>query len=229
LIATNITPLSAEEAVSNLLYNAPVADTTPAGRHTLNCLVANEPGVLSRVTGILAGRSINIDSLVVAKTEIPDLSRMTIVLRGQDEKIEQARKQVEDLVPVWAVLDYTKSRVVQREMLLIKVATVPHEFEHEESVSSDFEHGSLVGFGVHRQAITDLAQVFGGEVVDVSLEAVIIQLTAKPSKIDAFVELLKPYGILEAARSGLFKANSRNYGYAPQSIKSGKGRWRDFK
>lgn len=90
---------SAEEAVSNILYNTP-----PSGRgyvqqrHIFNCLVQNEPGVLSRVSGILAGRGFNIDSLVVAKTEVADLSRMTIVLRGDPETIEQARRQVEDLV-----------------------------------------------------------------------------------------------------------------------------------
>jgi acetolactate synthase-1/3 small subunit len=99
IISTNITPLSAQEAVDNILYNAPQNDYTPSTRHTLNCLVANEPGVLSRVSGILAGRGINIDSLVVARTELPDLSRMTIVINGQDEKIEQARKQLEGMHP----------------------------------------------------------------------------------------------------------------------------------
>lgn len=95
---------SAEEAVSNILYNTP-----PSGRgyvqqrHIFNCLVQNEPGVLSRVSGILAGRGFNIDSLVVAKTEVADLSRMTIVLRGDPETIEQARRQVEDLVSVLCI------------------------------------------------------------------------------------------------------------------------------
>lgn len=90
---------SAEEAVSNILYNTP-----PSGqgrtkqRHIFNCLVQNEPGVLSRVSGILAGRGFNIDSLVVAKTEVADLSRMTIVLKGESTTIEQARRQLEDLV-----------------------------------------------------------------------------------------------------------------------------------
>jgi acetolactate synthase-1/3 small subunit len=137
IIATNITPQTAQEAVDNILYNSPSKDITPAKRHTLNCLVANEPGVLSRVSGILAGRGINIDSLVVARTEVSDLSRMTIVINGQDEKIEQARKQLEDIVPVWAVLDYSGQPTVQREMLLVKVATVPHEFESDDSLQHD--------------------------------------------------------------------------------------------
>jgi acetolactate synthase-1/3 small subunit len=137
IIATNVATMTAEEAVDNILYSAPLEDDTPVTRHTLNCLVSNEPGVLSRVSGILAGRGINIESLVVARTEVPDLSRMTVVINGQDEKIEQSRRQLEDIVPVWAVLDYTKTRSVQREMLLVKVATVPHEYEFEGSIGHD--------------------------------------------------------------------------------------------
>lgn len=89
---------SAEEAVTNILYNTPAPSTEPYKRHLLNCLVQNEPGVLSRVSGILAGRGFNIDSLVVCQTEIRDLSRMCIVLKGQDGVVEQARRQLEDLV-----------------------------------------------------------------------------------------------------------------------------------
>lgn len=92
-------PPSAEEAVSNILYNTPPQGRYQANqRHILNCLVQNEPGVLSRVSGILAGRGFNIDSLVVAKTEVADLSRMTIVLKGESGTVEQARRQLEDLV-----------------------------------------------------------------------------------------------------------------------------------
>lgn len=207
IISTNVTPQTAKEAVDNILYNAPTRDATPSVRHTLNCLVANEPGVLSRVSGILAGRGINIDSLVVARTEVDDLSRMTIVINGQDEKIEQARKQLEDIVPVWAVLDYSKQRTVDREMLLVKVATVPHEFENEEQTDVEISSGSaplpsLLSSALQRQSINDLAKLFNAAIVDVSLDSVVVELTAKPDRIDAFVELLKPYGILEAARSG---------------------------
>ena len=86
------------QAVNNILYNTPPPSRQPFTRHTLNCLVQNEPGVLSRVSGILAARGFNIDSLVVCATEIDDLSRMCIVLRGQNGVIEQARRQLEDLV-----------------------------------------------------------------------------------------------------------------------------------
>ena len=91
----------------------------------------NEPGVLSRVSGILAARGFNIDSLVVCNTEVEDLSRMTIVLRGQDGVVEQARRQLEDLVPVWAVLDYTAAPLVQRELLLAKVCILGPEYFEE--------------------------------------------------------------------------------------------------
>lgn len=103
----------------------------PPKRHILNCLVQNEPGVLSRVSGILAARGFNIDSLVVCSTEVADLSRMTIVLTGQDGVVEQARRQLEDLVPVWAVLDYTSAALVQRELLLAKINILGPEYFQE--------------------------------------------------------------------------------------------------
>jgi len=93
--------------------------------------VQNEPGVLSRISGILAGRGFNIDSLVVCSTEVEDLSRMNIVLRGQDGVVEQARRQLEDLVPVWVVLDYSHSKIVERELLLAKVSILGPEHFHE--------------------------------------------------------------------------------------------------
>jgi acetolactate synthase regulatory subunit len=89
---------SAEEAVNNILYNTPGPSSGPETRHILSCLVRNEPGVLSRVSGVLAARGFNIDSLVVANTEVPDLSRMTIIFKGQNTPIEQARRQLEDVV-----------------------------------------------------------------------------------------------------------------------------------
>jgi len=134
---------SAPAAVSSILYETPLPSSAPPKRHILNCLVQNEPGVLSRVSGILAARGFNIDSLVVCNTEVDDLSRMTIVLSGQDGVVEQARRQLEDLVPVWAVLDYTAAPLVQRELLLAKVSIMgPEYFEelmahHREMTASD--------------------------------------------------------------------------------------------
>ena len=134
---------SAPAAVSSILYETPLPSTLPPKRHILNCLVQNEPGVLSRVSGILAARGFNIDSLVVCNTEVEDLSRMTIVLSGQDGVVEQARRQLEDLVPVWAVLDYTAAPLVQRELLLAKISILgPEYFEevlahHREMTAAD--------------------------------------------------------------------------------------------
>ncbi|KAJ1540410.1 hypothetical protein HK405_011362 [Cladochytrium tenue] len=234
LIATP--PPSAEEAVNNILYNTPPPDTSPVTRHILNCLVNNEPGVLSRVSGILAGRGFNIDSLVVAKTEVPDLSRMTVVLREHANTVEQARRQLEDLVPVWAVLDYTHMRLIERELLLVKVAAVPVDYAStadqlgslaaataaaEETIedldaSEDAELSDGDGFepraplaasrllaaSAHRQAVTELARLFRARVVHVTYDDMVLELCAAPEKVDALLKLLKPYGIVEATRSG---------------------------
>ncbi|KAL0956118.1 hypothetical protein HGRIS_002285 [Hohenbuehelia grisea] len=235
---------SAEEAVTNILYNTPPPSMQPFKQHTLNCLVQNEPGVLSRVSGILAGRGFNIDSLVVCRTEIRDLSRMCIVLNGQDGVVEQARRQLEDLVPVWAVLDYTNTRVISRELLLVKVSILGAEYledqllggpthapvhaqvadeapklERETALVERATHPdqasephqplplspseALRHKHQHLHSINVLAQQFGAKIVDVSEHSVIVELTAKTSRVEAFLSLVKPFGILEAARTGL--------------------------
>ncbi|KAF9924971.1 hypothetical protein FBU30_005165 [Linnemannia zychae] len=224
---------SAEEAVSNILYNSPTPTTHTGQRqkHIFNCLVQNEPGVLSRVSGILAGRGFNIDSLVVARTEVPDLSRMTIVVRGESETVEQARRQLEDLVPVWAVLNYTGYKIIQRELLLVKVSILGPEHvlaqmrsrrsslpsaadlhsvqtqEQQQQSHPQFEIMSpskaLRHAHDHLNALTELTELFRGKVVDVSSDCVSLELSAKPDRIDAFLKLLQPFGILEAARSGM--------------------------
>ena len=131
-----------------------------------------------------------------------------------------------DIVPVWAVLDYTRLRTVDREMLLVKVATVPHEFEAEDSLSGEAEATnnanmpSLLSSSLQRQSINELSKLFQAKIVDVSIDSVVVELTAKPDRIDSFVELLKPFGILEAARSGrkFFELTNRNNGNAKKSI-----------
>ncbi|GJJ72386.1 acetolactate synthase I/III small subunit [Entomortierella parvispora] len=212
---------SAAEAVSHILYNTPGDQQERRQRHVLNCLVQNEPGVLSRVAGILAGRGFNIDSLVVAKTEVTDLSRMTIVLRGEDETVEQARRQLEDLIPVWAVLDYTGFKLIQRELLLVKVsilgpehvhmqrfisASVPlpqHQQQHLQQEPAMSPSKALIQTQDHLGSLTELSKLFQGRVVDVSSDSVVLEMSAKPDRIDAFIKLVKPFGILEAARSGM--------------------------
>ncbi|KAG4087687.1 acetolactate synthase small subunit mitochondrial precursor [Neocallimastix lanati (nom. inval.)] len=212
-------PPTAQEAVNNILYNTPVPSNAPIKRHVLNCLVTNEPGVLSRVSGILAGRGFNIDSLVVAKTEVPDLSRMTIVIKGQSDSIEQCRRQVEDLVPVWAVLDYTDTKVIERELLLIKVSTIPphvtEEMVNEENNNNNNNNNveknknnnngisPLLDSSLQRVAITALSNQFGAKIIDISNESILIQLSAKSERVDSFIKLLRPYGIIEASRSGM--------------------------
>ncbi|KAK2467810.1 hypothetical protein APHAL10511_000105 [Amanita phalloides] len=236
-------PRSAEEAVTNILYNTPPPSLQPYKKHVLNCLVQNEPGVLSRVSGILAGRGFNIDSLVVCRTEVRDLSRMCIVLSGQEGVVEQARRQLEDLVPVWAVLDYTDTKTISRELLLVKVSILGPEYLEEQllggpshdprnprdEIVKDREAATLVQYAErtgqadvyeqhtlpitpsealrikhqHLHSISVLAQQFGAKIVDVSENSVIVEMTAKTSRVEAFLSLVKPFGILEAARTGL--------------------------
>ncbi|KAI9252873.1 small subunit of acetolactate synthase-domain-containing protein [Phascolomyces articulosus] len=215
---------SVEEAVSNILYNTPAPSRAPETRHILNCLVQNEPGVLSRVSGILAARGFNIESLVVANTEVRDLSRMTIVFNGRNVQIEQARRQLEDLVPVWAVLDYTKTKLIERELLLIKVSILGPEHLHEQLPTAkfddetEFEDENLIRYSEspevspsealretfsHLRALTELTRLFDGKVVDVSSDSVVIEMSAKPSRITSFMKLCKPFGILESSRTGV--------------------------
>lgn len=220
---------SASAAVSSILYETPLPSSAPPKRHVLNCLVQNEPGVLSRVSGILAARGFNIDSLVVCNTEVPDLSRMTIVLSGLDGVVEQARRQLEDLVPVWAVLDYTAAPLVQRELLLAKISILGPEYFEEllahhreitaeggdsgraESSNKDSDyHPSKLPISQalrhkhqHLQAITQLTHQFGGKISDISENNCIVELAGKPSRLDAFMKLIAPFGILESARTGL--------------------------
>ncbi|PYH47481.1 acetolactate synthase regulatory subunit [Aspergillus saccharolyticus JOP 1030-1] len=224
----------APTAVSSILYETPSVPTNPPKRHILNCLVQNEPGVLSRVSGILAARGFNIDSLVVCNTEVEDLSRMTIVLQGQDGVVEQARRQLDDLVPVWAVLDYTDSALVQRELLLAKVSILGPEFfeellQHHREITTPGEPAAAEGQNdakhqiakteyhprnlpqsqalrhkhEHLDAITRLTHQFGGKVLDISTNNCIVEVSAKPSRIDSFMKLIAPFGVLESTRTGL--------------------------
>ncbi|KAG9087335.1 hypothetical protein FRC06_002586 [Ceratobasidium sp. 370] len=237
---------TAEEAVTNILYNTPPPSNEPFKKHYLNCLVQNEPGVLSRVSGILAGRGFNIESLVVCRTEIRDLSRMCIVLSGQDGVIEQARRQLEDLVPVWAVLDYTNTKTINRELALVKVSILGPEylddqlqggpthdvrrtptFERETTLVHTFESSgtsthtphphpelgshtppplsvsdALRRKSEHLAAIRTLADQFGAKIVDVSENSVIVEMSGKTTRVNAFLSLVKPFGVLESARTG---------------------------
>lgn len=149
-------------------------------RRVISLLLENEPGALSRVAGLFFARGYNIESLSVAPTEDPSVSRMTLVTGGEDEEvIEQITKQLNKLVDVIKLADLTEGRHVERELMLIKART-----------------------GGHRDEIQRLVEIFRGRIVDVSTTTYIIELTGTGEKLDAFVESLDPKCILEVARSG---------------------------
>jgi acetolactate synthase-1/3 small subunit len=149
-------------------------------RHTINVLVENEFGVLARVAGLFSGRGFNIESLSVAETLDPAISTMTIVTRGDDQVLEQITKQLNKLVSVIKVTDLLGKEYVEREMVLVKVAAKSET----------------------RAEILNITDIFRGKVVDVSPKSYTIEVTGDLEKIKAFLELLKPMGIKEVARTG---------------------------
>lgn len=149
-------------------------------RHVLSALVQNQPGVLAHVSGMFASRGFNIDSLAVGETEDPELSRMTFVVRGDDTVLEQVRKQLEKVITVVKVLDISKEAFVERDLMLVKLRTPPAK----------------------RGEVTDLVQIFRGRIVDVGNDSLIVEISGTEDKIEAFIDLVRPYGIVELARSG---------------------------
>ncbi|MBM4333928.1 MAG: acetolactate synthase small subunit [Deltaproteobacteria bacterium] len=149
-------------------------------RHVISVLVDNEPGVLSRISGLFSGRGFNIESLNVAETLDSSISRMTLVTRGNDQIIEQIIKQLNKLVNVIKVLDLTGSDYVEREMALIKVTA--------EATS--------------RAEVLRMVDIFRGRVVDVSLKSYTLEITGDEKKIQAAIDLLTPIGIMEIVRTG---------------------------
>lgn len=149
-------------------------------KHTMSLLVDNEPGVLARVSGLFSGRGFNIESLCVAETLDPSISRMTLVTRGDDAIVEQITKQLNKLINVIKVTDLTATECVEREMALIKV-----------SAKADF-----------RAEILRIVDIFRCKVVDVSPTHYTIEVTGTAEKLAAILSLLKPMGIKEIARTG---------------------------
>jgi len=150
-------------------------------RHVIAALVQNEPGVLSRVAGMFAARGFNIDSLVVGRTENAAISRMTIVVIGDDNVLEQVRKQLAKVVEVVKIVDFQNVAFVERDLMLMRVATS----------------------GQARRDIIELAGLFGAEVVDVGHAELTIELSGEEDHLEAFVDLVSPYGIVEMARTGV--------------------------
>ena len=148
--------------------------------HTISVLVENEFGVLARVAGLFSGRGFNIESLTVAETLDPTVSRMTLVTRGDDKVVEQIEKQLNKLIPVIRVADFAGVPHVEREMALVKVAAN----------------------ATTRAEIMSIVDIFRGKVIDVSSSSYIVEITGDEGKIQALLELLRPLGILEVVRTG---------------------------
>lgn len=162
--------------------------TEQVKKRTLSLLVDNEPGVLSRIAGLFSGRGFNIESLCVAETTEPGISRITIVTQGDPPVLEQITKQLNKLINVIKVLDFTEIPFVQREMILIKVRAKPE----------------------HRAEILRMADIFRSRVVDVSTDYYTLEVTGNESKVQAFLKLLKPIGIKEIARTGVIALAREN-------------------
>ena len=149
-------------------------------KHVLSILVDNQPGVLSRVAGLFSGRGYNIESLSVAETIDPHVSRMTIVTKANSSDIEQIEKQLNKLINVIKLYDFTDTDFVQREMALIKVIAKPEL----------------------RAEILRIIDIFRSKVIDVGPEHYIIEVTGDEDKMSAILNLLKPIGIKEIAKTG---------------------------
>jgi acetolactate synthase I/III small subunit len=149
-------------------------------RHTISILVENKFGAFNRIAGMFAAKGYNIDSLSVGTTEEEDISRMTIVTRGDDQVIEQITKQLNKLIDTIKVIDLTFESFVERELVLIKVQSGP----------------------AVRSEIMQIAEIFRAKVVDISPKSLTLEATGGPQKVDAFIKMLKPFGVKELARTG---------------------------
>lgn len=149
-------------------------------QHTITALVENTPGVLARVAGLFARRGFNIESLAVSITEEPTISRMTIVVGGDERALEQIQKQLNKLVEVVKVYDYATTPAVERELALVKVTASPEK----------------------RAEIMQIADIFRGKIIDVSERTLTIEVTGPVEKIDAFQRMLEGYGVKELVRTG---------------------------
>lgn len=154
---------------------------SPTHRHVLSALVQNVPGVLAHISGMLASRGYNIDSLAVGETDVPDLSRLTFVVVGDDSVLEQVRKQLEKIVTVVTVTDVSASDFVERDLLLMKVKAPT---------------------GQSRAEIRELVNIFRGKIVDVGSEEVMVEISGRESKVQAFINRMRPFGIIDLVRTG---------------------------
>lgn len=154
--------------------------SSPLKRHLLSALVRNQPGVLAHVSGMFSSRGFNIESLAVGETEDAQLSRITVVVMGDDRHLDQVRKQLEKIVTVVKVHDISREDYVERDLMLIKVKAP----------------------AALRPELVALIQIFRGRIVDVSPDLLMIEISGQEKKIEAFIDQVRPYGILELARTG---------------------------
>lgn len=150
-------------------------------RHLLSALVQNVPGVLSHISGMLASRGYNIESLAVGETETPELSRMTFVVVGDDRVLDQVRKQLEKVVTVVEVEDISAQDFVERDLMLARVRATK---------------------GAQRTEVCELVRIFRGKIVDVGPDEVIVEISGRESKVQAFIERIRPFGITQLVRTG---------------------------
>ena len=161
-------------------------------KHTLIALMEDKPGVLNRVSNLFRRRNYNIQSLAVGHSETPDISRMTVVVDGDNRVVEQVVKQLSKLINVTEVLDVTERPAVIRELALVKVQAGPGK----------------------RSEIIELAQVFRGRIVDVGPDSMTVEITGPEERVNSLVSLLRPYGIEELARTGrvaMVRSGNGNY------------------
>ena len=149
-------------------------------KKTISVLVQNQSGVLAHVAGMFAARGYNIDSLAVGRTDDPNISRMTIVVIGDDSVLEQVRKQLGKIVPVLKIFDFTSSPLAERELMLISVASPADK----------------------RPEIHSLVEMFNGKVVDIGSSFVTIEIAGPNEKVEAFIDMCRPYGIKDVVRTG---------------------------
>jgi acetolactate synthase-1/3 small subunit len=150
-------------------------------RHTLSCLVENKAGVLARVANLFSARGFNIDSLAVGETEDAAVSRMTIVVRGDERILDQVKKQLDKLVDIITVSDYLETPHIERDLALIKVKADK----------------------ANRSELMQICDIFRTKIVDISAGAAIVEATGDEGKINALLTLLEPFGILEMSRTGI--------------------------
>jgi acetolactate synthase I/III small subunit len=149
-------------------------------RHIISILIENEAGALSRVAGLFSARGYNIESLTVAPTEDPSLSRMTLVTSGNDEIIEQITKQLNKLIDVVKLIDLAESAHIERELMLVKIKTTSE----------------------NREEVKLMTDVFRGKIIDATPSSFVVEVTGQSSKLDAFIQAIPEGSIIEVVRSG---------------------------